>query len=251
MDSSPSQLNSMLQYQYSSGSPDFTMAWSDCSQSVGLDNLSRSPLSNTDLSFNNSPYGQSMNDSCQCLRSSMDLLDEVAATRSSPQQASLDKLLAFFRGSLKRLNNIIDCFECNANMGKDALLAMAANDMSLVCQQAVAGLATNEAKNLFGYEPRTEASSAAASPKSVDTSSSSQFYKKMEDMRFGVYQVEDDSEKTHIIAGLLTLQFSEFSRALDKMWARVSHQPGQATLLNEAIQRYQESRRALDASLSA
>lgn len=169
------------------------------------------------------PWGKTRtgSDSCCCLLSSISFLERLVS-RAALRENRIDLLLADVRKSIETLAIFMACERCAARVEQNMLLAMAAQQISVIC-----GKTANcyKAIHLCGLGDRNSSQQkpepdASAGPVEISVST---------------YRV-NRRERLHLLKSLVTLQIVEFQQYINTIKSRYRNRPnqGQAEALIEA-----------------
>ncbi|KAI9151329.1 hypothetical protein HJFPF1_08531 [Paramyrothecium foliicola] len=193
-------------------------------------------------------------DDCRCLHLSAHLLHDLGSKTATTEPTAMDRLLSFFRGSLKRCSKILACDQCVSRTENNMLLAMAARYMSVLCDQIVACYTRRQTEKpvIHDHWSSVPANDRWQSDSSEDIDMSGDLKSEEgHDMWFSTYRIESDQEQTHVLTTLIKIQLTEYALVLEKLRARAGTHSGQLTLVTDAEKRYQKARGVLKASFKA
>jgi len=159
--------------------------------------------------------------SCCCLLSSISFLERLVS-RSVSRDNRIDLLLADVRNSIDTLAKFMACERCAARVEQNMLLAMAARQISVICEKAANRY---KAMHLCGPGDKTfsqQDPDLDASAVPIDVSVST-------------YHV-NQRERLQLLRCLVTLQIVEFKQHINTLKSRYRTRPnqGQAEALIEA-----------------
>lgn len=160
-------------------------------------------------------------DSCSCLLSSISFLEKLVS-RSASRENRIDLLLRDVRGSIRILSTFMACERCAAQVEQNILLAMAAQQISVICEKTANCYESMHVGDLDGTNSATQTPEANSTADPVDICVST-------------YRVSR-RERQHMLKSLVTLQISELQQHISTIESRYRKQPnqGQAKALNGA-----------------
>ncbi|KXX75272.1 hypothetical protein MMYC01_208636 [Madurella mycetomatis] len=192
------------------------MAWAMNADGHGTGGSTSEPLSLE-------PWGKTRTESnsCCCLLSSVSFLERLAS-RSASRGDRIDLLLADVRNSIETLAMFMACERCAARVEQNTLLAMAARQISVICEKMANYYRAMRLCGLGDPNSSQQKPELDASAGPVDISVST-------------YRV-NRREGLHLLESLVTLQIVEFQQHINTIKSRYRNRPnqGQAEALIEA-----------------